>query len=87
MISAIATYHDQPPFEAAPSIVKRAKEFNDSEPVVNIIKYFEELIDSEQIYGSITTIEIHRIKKQCSTPDSTDDKNFRIGSEPINERR
>lgn len=60
MISAIATYHDQPPFEAAPSIVKRAKEFFDTEPVVNIIKYFEELIDSEKIYGLITIIEVHR---------------------------
>ena len=63
MISAIVTYHDQPPFKAAPSTIKRAKEFNDSEPVRSIIKYFKRLQDTERIYGSITIIEIHEIFK------------------------
>jgi hypothetical protein len=49
MISVIATYHDQPPFEAAPYIVKRAKEFDDLEPVWNVIEYFKELQEKEQI--------------------------------------
>ena len=62
MISAIATYHDQPPFETPATIVKRAKEFTDSEPVLNIIEYFKRIQDKDRIYGSITTIEIHQTR-------------------------